>query len=156
MSKEFKHSMNDANSFLYSLEYQEINSSSINISNIINFKNQMDILIVLSIFKNILSGLNLLIFAYFSIILILEEKVKKSYFMYISISFIFFILCHLVIISICLDINIKYIQSFKNRIIKDFENNKINYIWTLILIFFIIFYLIFLYLYYFIFIYDWK
>ena len=136
--------LNDTNVFLYGLTYQGINSTSIDKKNIlINYKKQMDILISLSICKNIFSGLNILLFTYFSIILLFEEKVKKSFFFYISISLIFVILCHLIIIGICFDINRKYIQSFMNKINRDFENNKISYSPTLMLIIIIIFYLLF-------------
>ena len=72
-----------------------------------------------------------------------EEKVKKLFFFVISVLLIFFVLCHLILIGICFDINRKYIQTSLNKINIDFENNKINNIWTLILIFFVIFYLVF-------------
>ena len=103
----------------------------------------MDILISLSICKNILSGLNILLFIYFSIILLEEEKVKKVFLFYISVSLIFIVLCHLILILIYLDINRKYIQSFMNKINRDFENNKISHGPTLIITIIIIFYLLF-------------
>ena len=103
----------------------------------------MNLLITLSIYKNIFSGLNILVFTYFSIILLLEEKVKKSYFFYISVSLLFFELCHIILIGICFDINRKYIQCFMNKINRDFENNKIKYSSVLLLIIIIIFYLFF-------------
>ena len=75
---------NDPEIILYGLTYQGINSTSIKETYmILFFKKQMDILISLSFYKNIFSILNILLFIYFSIILLLEEKVKNKIFFYI-------------------------------------------------------------------------
>ena len=135
---------NDIDIFLYGLTYQGINSTSINKTISISiYKKQIEKIISLFLYKNIFSGLTILLFIYFSIVLLLEEKVKKPCFFYISLILIILVVCNLIIIIIYFDINIKYIQSIMNKINKDFENNKINYIWTLFLIIFNTFYLVF-------------
>ena len=135
---------NNSNVVLYALTYQGLNSTEINKNAIINYKKKINNLISLSIVKNIFSGFHILIFIYFSFVL-LSENTKKSIFFYISIFLILFQIAQLILLSICFNINVEYIQSFMNKINKDFESHKISYIWTLLLIIFIIVYL-FLYI----------
>ena len=125
---------------LNSFTYLGLNSTkNKNKQKIKNYINKMDIFIPLSILKDVFSGINIIFFIFFSVILIKKSSSKCLF--HISVFFILLILFYLIITIICLNINLNYIQNFMSKISDDLEYYKYYYIWTLILVVYAIFFI---------------
>ena len=118
--------------YLYSINYLGINSTLIKEREIIgNFRKNMNIYVSFSICKFILFIFNTVFFFAMIIILICDnKKVELIYSIINSVIIIFYI----IISIICLYINFKYIQNIMNKINKDFQNNKNEYGYNIIII----------------------
>ena len=117
--------------YLYAFNYQGINSNSLkNRGKVRNYKYNMDNFYILSLIKNILSSFNILYFIFFIVIIVKDLNNEKICFI-ISLIIIGLSFFNFILLISCFGININYIQNFMNKINKDFEAHKSNYIWTL-------------------------
>ena len=120
------------NIYLYAINYQGINSSSITKKTIFkNYTKKMEFLFRIFTAKFVISFLNISSFIIMTILLISQTNNKFAIIM--SFFSILLFLFYLTSIIICLIYNIKYFQNFMNKINKDFKN-KIVFIWNIIII----------------------
>ena len=106
-----------------------------------NFKKNMKKFKSLIVPKYVLFGFSILFIIYF-IILLIFEQIKHLTFLIISIFFLVIIFVYLIILSICMNINKKYVQNFMNKI-DMFQNKKCSYIFNLILTIILIYFIIY-------------
>ena len=138
-------------SYLYSVYYVGINKSlmvSDEILKIHNFDNKIKEYISLAKGKlSLFCMQNILMFL--SIVIYIMKEIFKNFESLYSILIIIFICCFIIIywiyfifIAICLDIHIKYVTHFMNKINSDFEREKADYKWNFIILLFDVLFLI--------------
>ena len=118
--------------YLYAINYLGINSTLIkDRKKIENFRKKMNIYNRFSICKFVISIL-ISVFNFATIIILIIDKkyVELIYSIIICAILIFYI----VISIICFTINLNYVQKLMNKINKDFQNNKKDYIYNIIII----------------------
>ena len=114
---------------LYAINYFGVNNNLIDKVN--EFKKNLDKFNYLCTFKYVSYGLNALDFIYFSYIFLIGDVSYGA--LGIGIVFLLPMIFYIIINTICLNVNIKYVQHFLNKINYDFERNKCDSIWTFIL-----------------------
>ena len=131
---EYRHkSKITPNVYLYSINYLGIDSTLNNKrNNIKNFKRDMNIYIIFAFFK-LSCFIIIFIFFLISIWIIFECEFKCSAIYSMIILFVIMIY-YLIISIISYIININAIQKIMNNINKDFQRNKAEFIWNIIII----------------------
>ena len=114
---------------LYAINYLGVNKNLIGKIN--DFKNNLEKFDFLCSLKYVSYGLNLFIFIYFSFILLSKDAALCS--LGIGIILLLSMIFYLIINTICLNVNIEYIQHFLNKINIDFERYKCDSIWIFLL-----------------------
>ena len=114
---------------LYAINYFGVNNNLIGKVN--EFKKNLDKFNYLCTLKYVSYGLNAFDFIYFSCIFLRNDVSYGA--LGIGIVFLLPMIFYIIINAICLNVNIKYVQHFLNKINSDFERNKCDSIWTFIL-----------------------
>ena len=128
----------------YAIEYQGINSTLVNntdVKLIRNLNKNMKSYKILSIIKIVFLVFNVQFFIFF-LTLICEKDLLNFASFIISIIILILEFIYFILAIFSYKINKKYIQGFMNKINKDFEEHKINNTLNLVVILFIVFYII--------------
>ena len=127
----------EGNPYLYSINYLGINTSSISGDKIEKFKHNIKVYKALSKGKLALFCLLNIFIMFFLINLCLENCSKdlfKILLIIIPICILIVYLLNLIFIIICLSIHVKYITNFMNKINLDFQREKNDFKWNLIIL----------------------
>ena len=129
------------NSFLYSINYLGINISSVTEEKLEDFKHKMEV--YESCAKGKLASfclLNIFIFLAFIVFILFIANCEEIQGKVIDILKIIFIVCvgvvyllYIIFILVCLGIHVQYITNFMNKINSDFEREKNDFKWNLII-----------------------
>ena len=127
----------EENSYLYSINYLGINTTSISGDKIKKFKHNMKVYKSLSKGKLALFCLFHIFFIFILIYSCLESSCPDFVAIFgvcSGICLIIVYLLKLIFIIICLNNHIKYITNFMNKLNLDFQREKNDYLWNLILL----------------------
>ena len=126
---------------LYNITYYE--GIELNLKSYLdeNFKKNIEKFKTLIKVKYALFGISIPFIIYFYILLFFEEFENKGL-LVLSIFFLIILFIYLIILSICLKINIKYVQNFMNKI-DCFKSQRCDYILNYFLIIIIIYFIIY-------------
>ena len=126
---------------LYNITYYE--GIELNLKSYLdeNFKKNIEKFKTLIKVKYALFGISIPFIIYFYILLFFEKFENKGL-LVLSIFFLIILFIYLIILSICLKINIKYVQNFMNKI-DCFKSQRCDYILNYFLIIIIIYFIIY-------------
>ena len=127
------------NSYLYSINYLGMNTSSISGEKIENFEHKI------KVYKSCSKGklasfclINIFLFGVLFNKCLKCETIEKIFSYITPFGFLISYLLYIIFVIICLSIHVQYITNFMNEINLDFEREKNDFKWNLISLIFII------------------